>query len=136
LERAWADALEPDEHVRLFLDEGAPMLELLRAAGNHEISSHRAQRLLHVAESATHVPTEIARQHAPSAQHGTLVDPLSDRELHVLRLLGSDLSGPAIANELFVSLNTFRTHTKRIFTKLDVTSRREAVSRGRELGLR
>jgi len=47
---------------------------------------------------------------------GTMVDALSDRELHVLRLLASDLSGPEIASELFVSINTFRTHTKRIFT--------------------
>jgi len=64
-----------------------------------------------------------------------LVDPLSDRELDVLRLLRSDLSGPDIARELTVSLNTLRTHTKRIYTKLGVTSRREAVTRADELGL-
>jgi LuxR family maltose regulon positive regulatory protein len=63
------------------------------------------------------------------------VDPLSDRELDVLRLLRSDLGGPEIARELSVSLNTMRTHTKNIYMKLGVNSRREAVRRADELGL-
>ena len=49
--------------------------------------------------------------------------------------MASTLSGPEIAERLFVSVNTFRTHTRHIFTKLDVTTRREAVSRAAELGL-
>ena len=53
---------------------------------------------------------------------------MSDRELQVLRLLDSELTGPEIARELFVSHNTVRTHTKHIFTKLDVTNRRAAVA--------
>ena len=60
---------------------------------------------------------------------------LSERELQVLRLLGSELTGPQIARELFVSNNTLRSHTKHIFTKLDVTNRRAAVRRAREEGL-
>ena len=64
-----------------------------------------------------------------------LVDPLSDRELDVLRLLGSDLDGPAIARQLVVSLNTVRTHTKHIYTKLGVNNRRAAISRAHQLGL-
>ena len=64
-----------------------------------------------------------------------LVDPLSDRELDVLWLLRSDLGGPDIARELMVSLNTMRTHTKSIYTKLGVNNRREAVRRADELGL-
>ena len=64
-----------------------------------------------------------------------LADPLSERELQVLRLLASELSGPQIARELFVSHNTLRTHTKHIFTKLGVTSRRAAVLRAQERGL-
>ena len=63
------------------------------------------------------------------------MEPLSDRELDVLRLLRSDLSGPDIARELIVSLNTLRTHTKRIYTKLGVNTRREAVRRADELRL-
>ena len=57
-----------------------------------------------------------------------LVEPLSERELDVLRLLGSELDGPAIARELMVSLNTMRTHTKNIYAKLAVTNRRAAVA--------
>ena len=63
------------------------------------------------------------------------MDPLSDRELDVLRLLGSDLDGPGIARELVVSLNTVRTHTKHIYTKLGVNNRRAAISRAHQLGL-
>ena len=58
-----------------------------------------------------------------------LIEPLSERELDVLRLLGTDLDGPDIARELTVSLNTVRTHTKHIYAKLAVTNRRAAVRR-------
>ncbi|HEY0002832.1 MAG TPA: LuxR C-terminal-related transcriptional regulator, partial [Actinoplanes sp.] len=70
---------------------------------------------------------------APIPATGT--DPLSSRELAVLRLLDSEKTGPEIARELFVSLNTLRTHTKRIFTKLGATSRAAAVRRAHERGL-
>jgi LuxR family maltose regulon positive regulatory protein len=60
---------------------------------------------------------------------------LSQRELEVLRLLDSELTGPEIARELYVTLNTLRTHTKRIFAKLDANSRAVAVHRARERGL-
>ena len=73
-------------------------------------------------------------QPAPSQRPG-LVEPLSERELDVLRLLGTDLDGPAIARELVVSLNTVRTHTQNIYTKLGVNSRRAAVRRAGELDL-
>jgi LuxR family maltose regulon positive regulatory protein len=63
------------------------------------------------------------------------VEPLSERETEVLRLLASDLSGPEIARELVVSPNTIRTHTRSIYAKLDVNSRRAAVRRAAELGL-
>ena len=67
---------------------------------------------------------------APSSDEG-----LSDRELEVLRLLATELTGPEIARHLFVSVNTLRTHTKHIFTKLDVNTRQAAVRRATELGL-
>ena len=78
---------------------------------------------------------ELADISADAPARTGLVDELSARELDVLRLLRSDLSGPDIARELHVSLNTLRTHTKSIFTKLGATSRREAVRRAAELGL-
>ena len=64
-----------------------------------------------------------------------LADPLSQREIEVLRLLDSELTGPQIATALYVSLNTLRTHTKRIFTKLDVKTRAAAVRSAHEHGL-
>ena len=64
-----------------------------------------------------------------------LIEPLSERELDVLRLLATDLDGPDIARGLMVSLNTMRTHTKNIYAKLGVNSRRAAVRRAEELNL-
>ena len=62
-------------------------------------------------------------------------DVLSDRELEVLRLLATELTGPEIARQMFVSVNTLRTHTRHIFTKLDVNTRRAAVLRAEERNL-
>lgn len=70
-----------------------------------------------------------------AAETPPLVEPLSDRELDVLRMLHGELSGPEIAASLFVSLNTLRTHTKNIYSKLGVNNRRAAVRRAGELGL-
>lgn len=64
-----------------------------------------------------------------------LIEPLSERELDVLRLLGTDLDGPDIARELVVSLHTVRSHTKSIYAKLGVNNRRAAISRAAELNL-
>ena len=64
-----------------------------------------------------------------------LVDPLSSRELDVLRLLASELDGPAIARTLGVSLSTVRTHTQHVYAKLAVTNRRAAVRRAHQLNL-
>jgi LuxR family maltose regulon positive regulatory protein len=64
-----------------------------------------------------------------------LVAPLSSRELDVLRLLASDLDGPAIARHLNVSLATVRTHTQHVYSKLGVNNRRAAVRRGHQLNL-
>jgi LuxR family maltose regulon positive regulatory protein len=116
---------EPEGYVRTFVDEGAPMQTLLRAASKRGIEGSYAERLLRAGGSA---PTRAATT-------GGLVEPLSEREGDVLRLLASELTGPEIARELVVSLNTVRTHTKNIYAKLGVTSRRAAVRRAGELGL-
>ncbi|MBD1539052.1 helix-turn-helix transcriptional regulator [Arthrobacter sp. S13_S34] len=127
LERALAEA-GPEGYVRLFLDEGAPLAPLLaEAAGKGTAAAHVA-RLLQSLET-TKLQTAARGTTAPQ------LEVLSKRELEVLRLLGSSLSGPEIARQLFVSVNTLRTHTKRIFTKLEVNSRREAVRHGKEKGL-
>ena len=124
LERAMMLA-EPEGYVRVFADEGPPMTSLLRAAAKDGIRRDYARRLLAAVSGAEHNgPVEQA-----------LIEPLSERELDVLRLLGTELGGPAIARELMVSLNTMRTHTKNIYAKLAVTNRRAAVRRAAELNL-
>lgn len=130
LGRAFAEAPEAGEYVRLFLDEGAPMAGLLRDAARHGIAGDYAHRLLDLGAPAEARPPDSGQRPTPSS-----ADSLSGRELQVLRLLGSELSGPQIAAELFISHNTLRTHTKHIFTKLEVTNRRSAVRRARERGL-
>ena len=116
---------EPEGYIRVFLDEGPPMTSLLRAAAKQATTRNYVRRLLAAASETGH--------DGPSKQ--ALIDPLSERELDVLRLLGTELDGPAIARELTVSLNTMRTHTKNIYAKLAVTNRRAAVRRAAELDL-
>ncbi|MGZ4650996.1 MAG: tetratricopeptide repeat protein, partial [Kineosporiaceae bacterium] len=118
----------PAGYVRLFLDEGQPMKELLRAAERRPESAEHAAGLLRAARYEQ--ATTTAATAAPSTDEG-----LSERELEVLRLLATELTGPEIARHLFVSVNTLRTHTKHIFTKLDVNTRQAAVRRATELGL-
>ncbi len=131
---AWDRAPEPESHVRLLLDEGPPMVELLREASRRSQTRDHARRLLaHLTSLET---TDQARsQQARRDQASFPAGVLSEREVQVLRMLDSDLSGPQIARELFVSHNTLRTHTKHIFTKLDVTNRLAAVRRAHERGL-
>jgi LuxR family maltose regulon positive regulatory protein len=124
LERALTRA-EPEGYLRIFVDEGPPMAALLEAAGKHGIASTYVRRLL----------TAFGKADERTPVKQVLIEPLSERELDVLRLLGSDLGGPAIARELVVSLNTVRTHTKNIYAKLGVNNRRAAVRRADELEL-
>jgi LuxR family maltose regulon positive regulatory protein len=90
--------------------------------------------LARLGDDAAQVLLAAARRPAPAAVPASH-EGLSERELDVLRLLASELSGPEIARQLFVSVNTLRTHTKHIFSKLDVNTRRAAVRRATELGL-
>jgi LuxR family maltose regulon positive regulatory protein len=138
LERALTLA-EREGYIRLFVDEGPPMAHLLREAAARGIMPAYTGTLLAAfprtegrglrAESAASFHSAL------SPQTSALVEPLSERELDVLRLLGTDLSGPEIARELMVSLNTLRTHTKNIYDKLGVNNRRAAVHRAEELKL-
>jgi LuxR family maltose regulon positive regulatory protein len=124
LDRALALA-EPEGYVRIFVDEGDSMAALLDAAADHTGVPAFLRRL-----RSAFVP---AGARTPARQ--PLVEPLSERELDVLRLLAGDLDGPGIAAELVVSLHTVRSHTKSIYAKLGVNSRREAVRRAAELDL-
>ncbi len=125
---------EPEGYVRLFLDEGVPMVQLLHEAVAREIAPGYTAKLL-AAFEAQGRQSSAASLSPAAAVSLPLIEPLSQRELELLRLLKTDLSGPEIANELVIALSTVRTHTKRIYDKLNVTTRRAAVKRGEELGL-
>ena len=116
---------EPEGYVRVFVHEGPPMVALLENAAKHGIAPIYVDQLLKAVGMAEDQP--------PVKQ--ALIEPLSGRELDVLRLLRTDLSGPEIARKLMVSLNTVRTHTKNIYTKLGVNDRQAAVRRAEELDL-
>ena len=113
----------PEGYIRIFVDEGPPMGQLLRRAVAQETAVEYAGSLLAA------LGEEAVTDAAP------MVSPLSAREAEVLRLLTTPLSHAEIAEELFVSLNTVRSHVKSIYGKLDVHSRMQAVDRARELGL-
>ena len=138
---------EPEGYVRSFIEEGEPMERLLVKVGDQlgpsAVSRDYVQRLL----GAFGVSRRRVRRGSVVSLGGglrpepgaraveTLIEPLSDRELEVLRLLPTDLSSTEIARELYISRNTVRTHIKHIYDKLGVHSREDAVQRAREVGL-
>ena len=111
---------EPEGYVRVFVDEGKAMAELMAAIGDQQPAARSGYviKLL-----AAFEPT------------GGLVEPLSERELEVLRLMAPGLKYKEMAERLFVSVNTIRYHVKNIYGKLGVQSRTLALTRARELGL-
>jgi LuxR family maltose regulon positive regulatory protein len=134
LAAALADGV-PAGYRRLFLDEGLPIVRLLSRPVGTAAPAVRA----HVAQLLDAEPG-IDRTAAVPSPTGPAVGPvmaeeLSGREVEVLRLLATELTGPEIARALFVSVNTLRTHTKHIFTKLGVNTRRAAVARAIDQGL-
>ena len=119
--------------VRIFVDEGSPMTELLAAVAAH------GQMPDYIAKLRT--VCEVENQPQPSADKSyrvpaaPLIEPLSRRELEVLRLITQGLSNHEIGERLFLALDTVKGHNRKIFGKLQVQRRTEAVARARELGL-
>ncbi len=124
LERALMLA-EPEGYARIFVDEGVSIRGLLEKAAPRGIPlSYRRQLLAGLGPATDRASVKQA-----------LIEPLSNRELEVLRLLGTALNGPEIARHLMVSLNTLHTHTKSIYAKLGVNNRQAAVQRAEDLNL-
>ncbi len=122
LERALTLA-EPEGYARIFVDEGSAMAALLQVAAKRKTAPQYARQLL----------PAFGKPENRTPVTPLLMEPLSERELDVLRLLGTDLDGPDIARQLVVSLSTLRTHTRNIYSKLGVNNRRAAVRRAEEL---
>ncbi len=117
---------EPEGYLRLFVDEGEPMARLLRTA------QARCIQPAYVAKLLAAFPSEASTASTP--QSG-LVEPLTDRELEVLRLIAEGLSYREIADRLVVSVNTVRFHVKGIYGKLGVENRAAAIAQARTLKL-
>jgi LuxR family maltose regulon positive regulatory protein len=134
---ALAQALEiagPEGYVRVFVDAGQSMADLLRRASARGLGVTYVNRLLDAFQPS--VPRQARSGSArPTVQEATLIEPLTDREIQVLECLSERLSNAEIAQRLFISLPTVKSHTRNIYGKLGVHSRKEAVAQARELGI-
>jgi LuxR family maltose regulon positive regulatory protein len=124
---------EPQGYVRLFVDEGQPMAELLSFAISQNISPDYASKLLAAFPNDLLSVIPIAKELTVNTQ--TLVDPLSEREIEVLRLMAEGYKYKEIAERLVVSINTVRYHTRNVYGKLNATNRTQAIGRAKELNL-
>lgn len=130
-----ADALrraQPERYIGTFIDAGAMLIPLLREAAGRGITPDYAGEILAVGDRA-HRSTTPGEDHPLGAP--ILIEPLSARELEVLRMAAIGRSNPEIAGALFLSINTVKTHIARIYGKLAVNNRTEAAARARELKL-
>ena len=125
---------EPGGFVRTFVDEGAPMGQLLHVAAARGIRPDYTARLIAAFEAEERKSAGEPR-HPISPPPQPLVEPLSQRELEVLQLVAQGLSNREISERLFIALDTVKGHNRRIYGKLQVRRRTEAIARARELGL-
>ena len=125
---------EPGGFIRLFVDEGMPMAQLLSDAAAHGIMPDYIGKLLAVFEAEEQKRQDTSYR-PPASPTQTLIELLSQRELEVLQLIAQGLSNREISQQLFLALDTVKGHNQKIFGKLQVQRRTEAVARARELGL-
>jgi LuxR family transcriptional regulator, maltose regulon positive regulatory protein len=121
----------PGGFIRLFVDEGLPMAQLLSEAAAQGMMPDYAGTLLAVFDAERSKRDDTS--YLPPAQ--LLSEPLSKRELEVLQLIAQGLSNSEISERLFLARDTVKGHIKKIFGKLEVQRRTEAVARAREVGL-
>ncbi len=121
---------EPEGYIRLFVDEGAPMLALLRQVHARSRVPGYVAILLRAFEEQN-----ISDVPLSSARPGTLVEPLTERKCDVLRLLLAGASNREIARRLVLSVNTVKRHVYNLCGKLGVQSRTQAIIRARALNL-
>jgi len=129
LERALVRA-EPEGYIRLFVDEGPPMLALLRLAYRRSIVPEYVATLL-----AAFGEQHTADLPLPSPRSSVLAEPLTEREREVLRLLLEGASNREIARRLVLSVNTVKRHVYNLCGKLGVQNRAQAIIRTRDLHL-
>ena len=120
--------------MRVFLDEGRPMEELLQACNNRVEGSLKGyiQKLSDAFKMLTGESVEVVVSSYPAEP---LIEPLTGREIEVLHLLAAGLSNREVAERLYVSEGTVKTHTHNLYQKLGVQSRTQAIARANELNL-
>ncbi len=123
--------VEPEGFIRLFLDEGDAMAELLSTAAKQGIRPDYVGKLL--AAFKGEMQDEQPKASVPGSS--SLIEPLSQRELEILKLIAQGLSNREISERLFLAVDTIKGHNRKIFDKLQVQSRTEAIARALELGL-
>ena len=121
---------ESEGYIRTFVDEGPPMAALLHHALSRGVTADYTTRLLAAFPTVDH-----GSQPSPPPPAFSFNEPLSKRELEVLRLLATGASNQEIGEELMIALTTAKKHVSNIIGKLGVNNRTQAVSRGRDLGL-
>ncbi len=124
---------EPGGFIRIFVDERVPMAKLLSEAAAQGIMPSYVGKLLAAFEAKERKGEDEGTSDLSLAR--PLIEPLSQRELEVLRLVAQGLSNREISERLFLALSTVKGHTRILFDKLQVQRRTEAVARARELGL-
>jgi LuxR family maltose regulon positive regulatory protein len=135
LERALSLA-EPEGYVRIFVDEGPPMAVLLQEAAKRDVAPRYVRQLQAVlGQPALGQPLSSVKAGGQDPGTRPLIEPLSERELEVLQLVAQGFSNREISQRLFIALNTVKGHNRKIYGKLGVQRRTEAVARARELGL-
>jgi LuxR family maltose regulon positive regulatory protein len=117
---------EPEMFIRTFVDEGEIMESLLRETLSRGIAPSYTAKLLAVFKETAEISTTKSQP---------LIDPLSEREIEVLRLIAAGLSNQQIAQQLVIAVSTVKSHINHIYSKLSVNSRTQAVARAQALGL-
>jgi LuxR family maltose regulon positive regulatory protein len=130
---------EPEGYARMFLDEGEPMRLLIldfRLWLERQVHGEGRQPIGYTDKLLAAFPQPAAMpQSAVSIPQSAMVEPLSERELEILKLIAEGLSNREIGERLYLALDTIKGHNRRLFDKLQVNSRTEAIARARELGL-
>ncbi len=121
---------EPEGYIRLFVDEGPPMVAMLRQAYQQNIGLPYVETLLKASGERI-----VGHRHRSAAHASLLVEPLTEREREVLRLLVQGASNREIAEYLVLSVNTVKKHVSNICSKLGVQSRTQAIAKARALDL-
>jgi LuxR family maltose regulon positive regulatory protein len=128
------DLAEPEGYILLFLEEGPPLIPLLKAVADSRSTPDRLKKYAHKLLNAFAGKDKAADPHPPGKADG-LIEPLTPREMEVLQLVAIGDSNQAIADQLVITVRTVKKHITNILGKLEVSNRTQAVARARELGL-